>query len=282
MKIGAIIQARVSSTRLPRKVLLNLPFESEITVLQQVVRRVFKSNNIRDLVVATTTDSDDDIIVEYAEKENAKWFRGSKEDVLSRYYLAAKENNLDVIVRITSDCPCIDWEIIDLVIDHHISEKSDYTSNTLKRTFPHGLDVEVLSFESLEKAYINAKENFEREHVCPYIYTTHKDQFKIFSLEANQNLSGPDIRITLDTEEDYALLCAVYDYLFFENEYFKAIDIIRLFKQKSWLKLINKRVVQKKTFTNLNDEISEAIKVLKLQDLYNSANMLENIIKKEQ
>jgi len=282
MKIGAIIQARVSSTRLPRKVLLNLPFESEITVLQQVVRRVFKSNNIRDLVVATTTDSDDDIIVEYAEKENAKWFRGSKEDVLSRYYLAAKENNLDVIVRITSDCPCIDWEIIDLVIDHHISEKSDYTSNTLKRTFPHGLDVEVLSFESLEKAYINAKENFEREHVCPYIYTTHKDQFKIFSVEANQNLSGPDIRITLDTEEDYALLCAVYDYLFFENEYFKAIDIIRLFKQKSWLKLINKRVVQKKTFTNLNDEISEAIKVLKLQDLYNSANMLENIIKKEQ
>jgi len=282
MKIGAIIQARVSSTRLPRKVLLNLPFESEITVLQHVVRRVFKSNNISDLIVATTTDSDDDSIVEYAEKENAKWFRGSKEDVLSRYYLAAKENNLDVIVRITSDCPCIDWEIIDLVIDHHISEKSDYTSNTLKRTFPHGLDVEVLSFESLEKAYINAKENFEREHVCPYIYTTHKDQFKIFSVEANQNLSGPDIRITLDTEEDYALLCAVYDYLFFENEYFKAIDIIRLFKQKSWLKLINKRVVQKKTFTNLNDEISEAIKVLKLQDLYNSANMLENIIKKEQ
>lgn len=281
MKIGAIIQARVSSTRLPRKVLLNLPFESEITVLQQVVRRVFKSNKIRDLVVATTTDSDDDIIVEYAEKENAKWFRGSKEDVLSRYYLAAKENNLDVIVRITSDCPCIDWEITDLVIDHHISEKSDYTSNTLKRTFPHGLDVEVLSFESLEKAYINAKESFEREHVCPYIYT-HKDQFKICSVEANQNLSGPDIRITLDTEEDYALLCAVYDYLFFENEYFKAIDIIRLFKQKSWLKLINKRVVQKKTFTNLNDEISEAIKVLKLQDLYNSANMLENIIKKEQ
>ncbi|ADR18622.1 cytidylyltransferase domain-containing protein [Calditerrivibrio nitroreducens] len=282
MKIGAIIQARVSSTRLPKKVLLNLPYESEITVLQQVIRRVFKSNKISDVVVATTTDYDDNVIVEYAEKENAKWFRGSKEDLLSRYYLAAKENKLDVIVRITSDCPCIDWEIIDLVIEHHISEKSDYTSNTLKRTFPHGLDVEVLSFESLEKAYINAKESFEREHVCPYIYTTHKDEFKVCSVESSQHLSGDDIRITLDTEEDYALLCAVYDYLFFHNEYFKAIDIIKLFKQKPWLKLINKKVVQKKTFTNLNDEISEAIKVLKLQDLYNSANMLENIIKKEQ
>ncbi|UOD35082.1 glycosyltransferase family protein [Deferribacteraceae bacterium V6Fe1] len=277
MKVGAIIQARTSSTRLPKKILKFLPFDSEITVLQQVVRRVLKASSIDEVIIATTTDSEDDDIVKIADKENVRWFKGSKEDVLSRYYLSAKENNLDVIVRITSDCPCIDWNIIDLAVEKHLNENADYTSNTIKRTFPHGLDVEVISFDALEKAYFEAKKKFEREHVCPYIHTTNKDKFKISSIEAPQYLTAPDARITLDTEEDYALLCAVFDYLYYENEYFEALDIVKLFEQKPWLKLINKKVVQKKIFNSLEEELEEAKYILKLQELNNALKILNEL-----
>ena len=140
MKIGAIVQARTSSTRLPEKVLLELPYGSGITVLQQVIRRLKASEKINQIIIATTTDDADDKIISIAKKENVQFFRGSKENVLERYYLAAKENDLDVIVRITSDCPCIDTPIVDSIINEHVNSKSDYTSNTLIRTYPDGLD----------------------------------------------------------------------------------------------------------------------------------------------
>jgi len=274
MKIDAIIQARLSSTRLPAKVLKNLPFDSNITVLQQVIRRTKKSLKIDDIIIATTTEQEDNKIVDIAEKESVKWFRGSKEDVLSRYYLAAKDNKSDIVIRITSDCPCIDWNVIDLCVERHIVDNADYTSNTIKRSFPHGLDVEVISFFALEKAYFEADKGFEREHVCPYIHTTNKDNFKISSIEAPSDLSEPEIRITLDTEEDYALLCAVYDYLYYKDNFFDTYDIVKLFKEKQWLKMINKKIVQKKIFIDIKDEIKEAKRVLKLQDLHNAAKML--------
>ena len=275
MKISAIIQARTTSTRLPKKILKPLPYDSDITVLQQVIRRTKKSNLIDEIIIATTKDKEDDEIIKVSEKENVKWFRGSKENVLERYYLSAKETKADIIVRITSDCPCIDWNIIDKTIAKHIKEKADYTSNTIKRTFPHGLDVEVISFNALEKAYYNATKDFEKEHVCPYIHTTNKEKFKISSLEAPPELFNPDIRITLDTEEDYALLCAVFDYLYYENEFFNAYDIVNLFKRKPWLKTINKKVRQKKIFNSLEEEIEEAKTILELQDLKNAKKLLE-------
>lgn len=248
MKIGVIVQARTTSTRFPKKVLKELPYGSGITVLEQVIRRLKKSRLVDEIIVATTTNPEDDPIIRISEKEGIKYFRGSEENVLERYYQCAMENKLDIIVRVTSDCPCIDWNIVDAVVEEHLRNKADYTSNTLERTFPHGLDVEVLSFKALEKAYYEASENFEKEHVCPYIYTTNREKFKIVSIEAPNYLTAPDIRITLDTEEDYALLCAVFDYLYPQNNYFQAIDIINLFKIKPWLKLINKKVLQKKDF----------------------------------
>ena len=146
MKIGAILQARTSSTRLPGKVLKELPLGSGITALGQMIRRLKKSQKIDEIIVATTEEKSDDAIVQVAEKENVKYFRGSLTDVLGRYYLAAKENRLDIVVRITGDCPCIDPQIVDLVIERHLGEKGDMTSNVVKRSYPDGLDVEVLSF----------------------------------------------------------------------------------------------------------------------------------------
>lgn len=240
MKTGAIVQARTSSTRLPHKVLKELPYGSGITVLQQVIRRLKKSKKLDDIIIATTTDVADEKIIKISERENVKRFKGSIDDVLERYYLAAKESELDIVVRVTSDCPCIDPEVVDLTIEEHINAKADFTSNVLTRTFPHGLDTEVLTFNTLEKAHFQADQLFDREHVCPYIYKSNPSAFKIFSVEAPKELSVPDIRITLDTPEDYILLCAVFDYLYDENIFFCGRDIIKLFCDKPWLRLINK------------------------------------------
>lgn len=274
MKIGAIIQARISSTRLLGKILKELPYNSGITCLGQVIRRLKKSKRLNDIIIATTKEKEDNEIIDIVKKENVKYFRGSKENVLSRYYLAAKENNIDLIVRITSDCPCIDADITDLTIDDHINKMADYTTNSLVRTYPHGFDVEVFNFNSLEKAYKNATKDYEKEHVTPYI-NRNPQKFKINIVKAPKELYAPDIRVTLDTEEDYSLLCAVFDYLYPQNKYFNAYDIVNLFNQKPWLKLINKKIIQKKIFSTLEEELKEGVKILDLQDLNKARDFLK-------
>ena len=274
MKIGAIIQARTSSTRLPGKVLKELPYVSGITCLEQVIRRLKKSKRLNEIIIATTKEKEDNEIINIVKKENVKYFRGSKENVLSRYYLAVKENNIDLIVRITSDCPCIDVDITDLTIDDHINKMADYTTNSLVRTYSHGLDVEVFNFNALEKAHKNATKDYEKEHVTLYI-NRNPQKFKINIVKAPKELYAPDIRITLDTEEDYALLCAVFDYLYPKNKYFNAYDIVNLFNQKPWLKLVNKKIIQKKIFNTLEEELKEAVKILDLQDLNKARDFLK-------
>lgn len=275
MKICSIIQARLSSSRLPAKVLKRLPFNSEITVLHQVIRRVKMSKTINEIIVATTTDPDDSKILDIAEEESVRWFRGSKEDLLERYYLAAKDSKADIVVRITSDCPCIDSDIIDRMVYKHIHDNADYTSNCHIRTFPHGLDVQVANFSVVEEAYLNASKKHEREHVFPYIYETCKDRFKISHLLAEDDEKGEDIRVTIDTLEDYILICAVFDYLYDKDNFFGCKEVVSLFKNKPWLKYINQKVVQKKNFENLEDELDESIKILDLQELCRASEILK-------
>jgi len=279
MKIGAIVQARTSSTRLHAKVLRELPYASGITCLEQVIRRLKKSKRLNDIIIATTNDSEDNKIIDIAKKENIDYFMGSKENVLSRYYFAAKENNLEIIVRVTSDCPCIDAQIVDVVISEHLKINADYTSNSLIRTYPHGLDVEVFNFDALEKAYKDAKEDYEREHVTPYI-NRNPQKFIVNIVKAPKELYAPDIRVTLDTEEDYTLLCAVFDYLYPKNKYFAAYDIVNLFKEKPWLKLINKKIIQKKVFNTLEEELEEAKRILDLQDLKKARDFIGEYLSK--
>ena len=245
MKIGAIVQARTSSTRLPGKVLKYLPYDSSITVLEQVIRRLKKSKLLDEIIIATTTEEDDKKIVNIAEKEKVGCYRGSKENVLKRYYLAAKENDLDMVVRITSDCPCVDPYIVDLLIKSHLESDADYTSNTLIRTFPVGLDVEVINFNAIKKCYNNADNDLEKEHVTKYVHN-NPDLFKTKNILAFDECYDPQIRITLDTEEDYALLCAIFDYIYQKNEFFDSKELMKLFDDKSWLKIINKRIMSKK------------------------------------
>jgi len=279
MKIGAIIQARTSSTRLPGKVLKELPYNSGITCLEQVIRRLKKSKRLNGIIIATTKETEDNPIINISKKENVQYFKGSKENVLSRYYLVAKENNIDIIVRITGDCPCIDTDITDSTIDDHISKMVDYTTNCLGRTYPQGLGVEVFNFNSLEKSYKNATKDYKKEHVTPYI-NRNPQIFKINEIKAPKELYAPDIRVTLDTEEDYALLCAVYDYLYPKNKYFNAYNIVNLFNEKPWLKLINKKIIQKKIFNTLEEELEEAKKILDLQDLKKARDFIGEYLSK--
>ncbi len=278
-KIGAIVQARMSSTRLPGKILMELPFGSKIPVLSQVIRRLKRAKLINSIIIATTTESRDDRIINLALKEKVLYFRGSRDDVLSRYYFAAKAQKLDAIVRITSDCPCLDHFLVDSLVKKHLREKNDYTTNCLIRSLPRGLDAEVFNFKALETAYLNAKSKYEREHVTPYLQT-RPGVFKTGHLKASKSLYAPDIRVTLDTEEDYCLLCVVFDYLYLKNKYFTAGRLVQLFMQKPWLKLVNKKVLQKRAFPSQKAEIKEAMRILGMNGLKRVQDLLAGYLEK--
>jgi len=278
MKKGIIIQARTTSTRLPGKILKELPFGSGITVLEQVIRRCKKSSLCDEIIIATTTDTEDDLLIEVAEKENVIWFRGSRDNVLERYYKSASDNYIDVIVRICSDCPCIEPLIIDNLIKFISDTGADYVYS--KNFLPFGVAaIEVFTFKSIKKAYQNSTETYEKEHVTPYIYRSRPELFRIKALEIENTANYSDIRLVLDTEEDYTLLCTVYDYLYKNNNFFNKDDIIKLFKEKPWLKLINKKIAQKKIFNNLQEELEEALKILNLQELKKAENYIKNLQK---
>lgn len=242
MKVICVVQARVGSTRLPGKVLKEICGKS---VLQHVIERLGRVKIIDDLIIATTELETDDQIVDECLKLDVKYFRGSEKDVLSRYYLAAKKNQADVVVRVTSDCPLIDPETVEKIIDCYLMnrEVNDYVSNTIDRTFPRGLDAEVFSFVSLEKSFLSATKEYEREHVTPYIYQ-HPDEFKIFQYKNEIDYS--DYRWTLDTEEDFQVIKIIYEALYEGNQKFDFAEILDFVQKNHYINDINKDIQQKK------------------------------------
>lgn len=202
--IAAVIQARMGSTRLPGKVLLDLAGKP---VLWHVASRTLRARGIDRVVVATTLNSEDDAIARFCEGEGIEVCRGSEDDVLDRYYRCAEALGADTIVRITADCPLHDPQVIDDVIRVYNRGGYDYVSNILEYSYPDGLDVEVFSFGALEKAWSHARLRSEREHVTPYIRNSPACRKK--NVTARRRYPG--YRLTLDTAEDYALIRAVYD-----------------------------------------------------------------------
>ncbi len=239
MKIVVIIQARFSSTRLPGKVLMKI---KDKMILDYVIDRLKLCKNVDDIVLATSRNKKDDAIEKYAKEKKINYIRGSEENVLSRYYEAAKKYNADVIVRITSDCPLIDFEIVDEVIKKHIENKADYTSNVLERTYPRGFDTEVFNFEILETTYKNADKDYHKEHVTEYIME-HPEKFKLLNVEAKGKIKRPDIRITVDTKEDFELIKNII--LHFSDIKFTAKDIIDFLNDNPESLEINKNIKQK-------------------------------------
>ncbi len=238
MKVIAVIQARWGSTRLPGKVLKDIEGK---TMLARVVERVQKAKRIDELTVATSMNGKDDGIVEECRRLGAGVFRGSETDVLDRFYQAVQSRSEDAVVRITADCPLIDPEVINQVIGAFLKEKPDYASNTLVRTFPRGLDTEVVATQALTRAWREASFPYHRAHVTPYFYE-NPHLFRLLSVTAEGNHSH--YRWTVDTQADLDFVRAVYVRLK-KNENFGWQEVLQLLAAEPLLTAINDHVAQK-------------------------------------
>lgn len=252
--IGAIIQARTGSSRLPGKVMMNVDGENPMIFF--VVKQLQSCKLLKELVIATTDLKEDDVIADYATKIHIKYFRGSAQDVLDRYYLCAKEFSFSTIVRITSDCPLIDPQIVDSVINEFNVNSYDYVTNTLVRTFPYGTDVEVFSFNALESAWRNARLPSEREHVTPFI-RNNGNIFKIHNIESVQNLSN--LSWTVDRMNDLNLVRTILARI--NKRPILIQDILELFSKDPKLFEINKDHAPNEEYLK---SLTEDEKILKL------------------
>jgi spore coat polysaccharide biosynthesis protein SpsF len=238
LKVVAIIQARMGSTRLPGKVLMDLGGAS---VLSRVLERAEQIQSIDEVVVATTDRPSDDVIVQECLRYQIPVFRGQEEDVLDRYYRAAVSAKADVVVRITSDCPLIDAKVSGATVQAFLNQHPDYASNCLVRTYPRGLDTEVMTFRALERAWREAAKAYQREHVTPYI-TENPGKFKLLSEAGEADFSGH--RWTVDTPEDLQFVRSVYARLN-RRVQFDWRDVLDLLQREPELAEINRSVVQK-------------------------------------
>jgi len=255
MKIVTIIQARMSSTRLPGKVMLPI---LEEPLLIRMIERVQSAKLIGQLVVATSVNSDDDAIEKLCINKNIKCFRGHLTDLLDRHYQAGKIFGADAVVKIPSDCPLIDPHVIDKVLQYYIgnADKYDFVSNLHPATYPDGNDVEIMSFSSLERAWKEAGKPLEREHTTPYFWENPK-KFRLANVEWETGLDfSTTQRWTIDFEEDYQFIKKVYEELFPVNPFFEINDILNLLWQKPEIAAINQRHLGKYWYQNHLDELT--------------------------
>jgi spore coat polysaccharide biosynthesis protein SpsF len=232
MTIGCIIQARLGSTRLPRKVIQQI--DKNNTVLDFVLNQLTESKKIEKIIIATTNLAEDKKIIEIANRKNIDYFCGSSNDVLDRYYKCAKKFDLSQIIRITSDCPLMDPKIIDELIEIFQNNSYDYASNVHPITFPVGIAVEIFTFDALYDAWKNANLQSEHEHVTPYLYN-NKEKFNLFNLENTINLSS--IRITVDYQSDLDLIKQIVSKI--TNRPILMSDILDLYHKESKMFEIN-------------------------------------------
>lgn len=241
MKTVIIVQARMTSTRLPGKVLKSVLGKP---LLEYQIERLKQVRLADEVVIATTTNRTDQPIIELCDRLSIPYIRGSEEDVLARYYEAAIAHQADVIVRVTSDCPLIDPSIIDRVIQTYLenSEAFDYVTNALQRTYPRGMDTEVFSFKALQQAYQESTAQPDREHVTPFI-NRRPERYRFGHVCDNEDNSAH--RWTVDTPEDFELIRRILEAVYPNNPHFSMQDCLQVVRRHpDWSKL-NAHVEQK-------------------------------------
>jgi spore coat polysaccharide biosynthesis protein SpsF len=240
--IAALIQARMTSTRLPGKILADVHGRP---MLARMFERVKAARSIDTLMLVTSTDSSDDPVVELCRQERVICFRGSLDDVLDRYYQAAHTIKPDVVVRLTGDCPLIDPTIIDRMVDVYRKQHCDYAANSAPPpgTFPDGMDVEVFSFKSLEQAWREADKPSHREHVTFYFWQ-NPQLFRLFRYDLDEDLSS--VRLTVDYPEDLEVACEVYRRLYTQDPLFTMNDILALLHAHPEISGRNKDIMRNK------------------------------------
>jgi glutamate-1-semialdehyde 2,1-aminomutase len=234
MKVVAVVQARMGSTRLPGKVMKLI---NGTPVLELLLRRLSCSKEIDYILVATSIDPQNRPLKDHVNNLGFECESGSEDDVLSRIYYAAKKYSADIVVRITGDCPFVDPTLVDSIIMSFKNANVDYCSNTAPPSYPNGMDVEVLSFSALEQAFEHATTNFDKEHVTPYI--KHSGLFKTCNISFPEDIS--DLRWTLDEQDDFVVIEKVFEY-FKPNIYFNWLDILNLNQKCPKLFLDNKKI----------------------------------------
>lgn len=236
-----IVQARMMSTRLPGKVMQQILGKPMLFYLIERLRSVTSCHGI---IVATSHNPKDDAIVNFCNQESLHCIRGSEEDVLSRFYAAAEAFGLETVVRICSDCPLIDPTIIERGLQCFQSKPDnfDYLSNTLLRTFPRGMDFEIFQVKALKQAFFEASSLYDKEHVTPFI-TKHPEQFRLANIGQKEDQS--DLRLTVDTPEDFELIRRLFEELYPTNNQFTLKDIYAVLKEHTDWPLLNAHIVQK-------------------------------------
>lgn len=241
--IGAVVQIRMGSKRLPKKSMMKI---GNKPLIQHVLENLKKIKKINKIIVATTCKLEDDIIEDWCIENNYKIFRGSELNVLERYYNAAQENNLQYILRVTGDNPFKDSNLIKKAIDIIINSDFDIVTNVFPPTYPEGLIVELLKFSCLKEASVKASSDFEKEHVTQYIYKNYK-KFNIFNLKNKSQQSH--IRLTIDTIEDLRFIKKIDNLLSKNNKNYNYQDVIKLITLQPELLKMNKMVKKSAMFT---------------------------------
>ena len=206
-----------------------------------IIERVKRASLLDEIVVATTINQADDMIVDLCRKLNVVFYCGSEDDVLKRVVEAGKKFSADIIVRTTADCPLVDWRIVDRLVKIYQSENYDYVSNVIERSFPIGFDVEVFSLNKLQEIEKTVTDKVYREHP-PYYFYIHPQQFRLKNWKAKGKLYWPDLRVTLDTREDYMVLTKIFQELYPLNPDFSAEDVVDLMRYHPEWVAINSQI----------------------------------------
>lgn len=242
-KIAATIEARMTSSRLPGKVLLPLAGKP---VLERMIGRLRRSRYLDEIVIATTENIADNSIVALAERLGVKYFRGSELDVLGRVLGAARSARADIIVELTGDCPLVDWRIVDRGVEEFFRHNVDYAANNVAPplTFPNGFDVQVFPASVLAEIDKLTQDPIDRVQVSYYIYRT-PGKYRVRMWQATPEYYGPDLRLTLDEPADYELINTIFELLLPADDDFSGADVVNLLRKRPDLAAINKHVRQK-------------------------------------
>lgn len=241
MKTVIIVQARMTSTRLPGKVMKQVLGKP---LLQYQIERLKRVKLADEIVIATTTNQTDEPIIDLCNTLSIAHFCGSEHDVLTRYYGSATAHQADVVIRVTSDCPLIDPQVINQVIDYYLQNQStyDYVSNSIKRTYPRGMDTEVFSFSVLQQAFLEATAPPDREHVTPFIHR-HPERYRVGYVTYPEDCSHH--RWTVDTPEDFELIQKIIEAVYPTQPSFTLEDCLRLLQEYPDWYFINSHIEQK-------------------------------------
>ena len=269
LHIGAIIQARMQSSRLPGKIMLPLPLGGDVSLVEHIIHSILKTECIDTCVLATTNNSSDDDLELVSEKCNIKLYRGSENDVLSRFVELTALYNFDVIVRVTADNPFLDSKKLNQVIKRLVNHNLDYIYTS---GLPLGMNFEVLSKKAVLESGMKVEDAFSKEHVTTFVRESGKYKVEQHNFE-NIELSS-DLRMSIDYPSDFAMASLIFSLL--PDSKFSGIENLNEINKKyPWIFSVNSANFQKRKYTNIQDELQDAIKVLSQSELLNASQILK-------